>query len=106
MDVTPTRSKSAPCTMNIAPVFAHLIVIPLYLARAVFSWPENFNHESLLSLFHFATLTSDARFVFSKSIFTPSGRNRETLNISFMNDTYILYDGKDKIATKPPEAEL
>jgi hypothetical protein len=40
------------------------------------------------------------------SIFTPSGRNREILNISFMNDIYILYDDGDKIGTKPPDGEL
>jgi hypothetical protein len=49
---------------------------------------------------------SDARLGFSKSIFTPLGRHRELLNISFMNDIYILYDDKDKIATTPPDTEL
>jgi hypothetical protein len=40
------------------------------------------------------------------SIFTPSRRNRAILNISFMNEIYILYDDRDKTVTKPPYAEL
>jgi hypothetical protein len=33
-------------------------------------------------------------------------RNRENLKTSFMNDIYILSDDRDKIGTKPPDAEL
>jgi hypothetical protein len=40
------------------------------------------------------------------SIFTPSGRRRKMLNISFMNDIYILCDDRDNIGTKSPDAEL
>jgi hypothetical protein len=36
----------------------------------------------------------------------PSERNREILNISFMNDIYILYGDRDMIGTKPPDDEL
>jgi hypothetical protein len=75
-------------------------------ARAVFPRSEKLDHEFLLSFSYLTALTSDARLVFSKSIFTPSGRNRENLNISFMNDIYFLDDGRDKIGTKPPETEL
>jgi hypothetical protein len=42
---------------------------------------------------------------FPKLIFTPSGMNREILNISFMNDIYVLYDDRYKIGTKPQDAE-
>jgi hypothetical protein len=45
-------------------------------------------------------------FSIFKLDFTPSRRNKEILNILFMNDTYILYDERDKIRTKPPDAEL
>jgi hypothetical protein len=56
--------------------------------------------------FHFTAFKSDACLAFSKSTFTPSGKNRENLNISFMNDIYILYDDKDKIEAKSSAAEL
>jgi hypothetical protein len=72
--------------------------------KAVISWPEKLDHEILLSFVCFTALTSHARSVLSKSIFTPSGREREDLNILFMNDTYILYDDRDKTGTKPPDA--
>jgi hypothetical protein len=78
----------------------------MYLAPAVSQQPKKLDHESLLSFVHFTALTSDARFLFSKWIFTPSGTNREILNASCMNDISILYDNRDKIGTKPPDAEL
>jgi hypothetical protein len=76
------------------------------LARAVFQQPDKLDHESLLSFVHFPALTSDVRLVFSKSILIPSENNGKNLNISFMNDIYILYNDRNKIGTKPPDAEL
>jgi hypothetical protein len=77
----------------------------MYLARAVFPSPEKLD-TNLCRLFPLTALTSEARLVFSKSIFAPSGRNRDILNILFMNGIYILYDNRNKIGIKPPDAEL
>jgi hypothetical protein len=78
----------------------------MYFERPVFPQPEKLDHEPLLLFFHFTAFTSDARLAFSKSIFTPSGRNRESLDMSFMNRIHILYDDICKIGRKPPDAEL
>jgi hypothetical protein len=78
----------------------------MYFSMPVFPQPEKLDHERLLSLCDFPALTSDERFVFSKSIFTPSGRNRELLHMSFMNHIHVLYDDICKIGRKPPDAEL
>jgi hypothetical protein len=78
----------------------------MYFARPVFPQPEKLDHEPLLSFFHFTALTSDGCLVFSKSIFAPSGRNREFLDMSFMNRIHILYDDICKIGRKAPDDEL
>jgi hypothetical protein len=55
--------------------------------------------------FHFTVFTSDARSGFSKSSFTPSGKNRENFSILFMNDIYMFCDDRDQIGTKQSDAE-
>jgi hypothetical protein len=72
----------------------------------VFPQPEKLDPKPLMSFFHFTALTSDGHLKFSKSIFTPSGRNREFLDMSFMNCIHILYDDRCKIGRKQPDAEL
>jgi hypothetical protein len=78
----------------------------MYFARPVFPQPQKLDHEPLLSFFHFTAFTSDGRLVFSKSIFTPSERNREFLDMPFMNHIDIIYDEIYKIGRKSPDAEL
>jgi hypothetical protein len=77
----------------------------MYLARVVFPEPENLDHKSLL-FFPFGCI--DVRCIFStfNVDFHPSRMNRENLNTSFMNGINILYDDRDKIGIKPPDAEL
>jgi hypothetical protein len=59
----------------------------MYFARPVFPQPEKLDHEPLVSFFDLTALTSGGRFLFSKSIFTTSGRNREFLDMPFTSDT-------------------
>jgi hypothetical protein len=78
----------------------------MYFARRIFPQTEKLDHEPLPSFFYLTALTLDGRLVFSMSIFIPSGRNRELLDMSFMNRIYILYDDIWKIGGKLPDAEL
>jgi hypothetical protein len=72
----------------------------------VFAQPEKLDHEPLLYFFDLTALTSDGRLVSSKWIFTPSGKNREFSDMSFMNRIHIIYDDRCKIGRKLPDAEL
>jgi hypothetical protein len=78
----------------------------MYFARPIFPQPEKLDHKSLLSFFDFPAFTSDGRVVFSMSIFAPSGKTREFLDIPFMNRIHILYDDICQIGRKPPDEEL
>jgi hypothetical protein len=62
----------------------------MYLAGAVFTQPEELDHEPLLPFFHFAALTSHDPLTFFKVDFHARGRNRELANMPFMNHNSAL----------------